>query len=157
LRRRKTIPHHLVLIGGDADLSRRDLARVADENGVGEQVELLGSVPHQAIPRLIAHADVVVYPSLCETFGLPILEALALGRPLVTSGVGAMAEIAGNAARLVDPMDVASIADGLEDAIFNDSLRSRLRIAGPQRAALFTWERCAEGTVRALRYATNQA
>jgi len=157
LRRRKTIPHHLVLIGGDADLSRRDLARVADENGVGEQVELLGSVPHQAIPRLIAHADVVVYPSLCETFGLPILEALALGRPLVTSSVGAMAEIAGNAARLVDPMDVASIADGLEDAIFNDSLRSRLRIAGPQRAALFTWERCAEGTVRALRYATNQA
>lgn len=157
LRRRKTIPHHLVLIGGDADLSRRDLARVADENGVGEQVELLGSVPHQAIPRLIAHADVVVYPSLCETFGLPILEALALGRPLVTSSVGAMAEIAGNAARLVDPMDVASIADGLEDAIFNDSLRLRLRIAGPQRAALFTWERCAEGTVRALRYATNQA
>lgn len=157
LRRRKTIPHHLVLIGGDADLSRRDLARVADENGVGEQVELLGSVPHQAIPRLIAHADVVVYPSLCETFGLPILEALALGRPLVTSGVGAMAEIAGNAARLVDPMDVASIAAGLEDAIFNDALRSRLRIAGPQRAALFTWERCAEGTLRALRYATNQA
>jgi glycosyltransferase involved in cell wall biosynthesis len=157
LRRRRTIPHHLVLVGGDADLSRQDLARVADENGVGEQVELLGSVPHQDIPGLIGRADVVAYPSLCETFGLPILEALALGRPLVTSGVGAMAEIAGDAARLVDPQDVASIAAGLEDAIFDESLRSHLRIAGPERAAQFTWERCAEGTLRALRYATNQA
>jgi glycosyltransferase involved in cell wall biosynthesis len=157
LYRGRAIPHHLVLVGGDADLSRSDLARVAGENGVGEQVELLGSVPHQDIPRLIGRADVVAYPSLCETFGLPILEALALGRPLVTSEVGAMAEIAGDSARLVDPQDVASIAAGLEDAIFNESLRSRLRIAGPQRAALFTWERCAEGTLQALRYATNQA
>jgi glycosyltransferase involved in cell wall biosynthesis len=157
LYRGRAIPHHLVLVGGDADLSRSDLARVAGENGVGDQVELLGSVPHQDIPRLIGRADVVAYPSLCETFGLPILEALALGRPLVTSEVGAMAEIAGDSARLVDPQDVASIAAGLEDAIFNESLRSRLRIAGPQRAALFTWERCAEGTLQALRYATNQA
>ncbi len=146
-------PHELVLAGGDADVTAAALARVAAEEGIGDRVHFLGPVAHDAVPALLAGADAIAYPSLFETFGLPVLEALALGQPLVTSNVTAIPEVAGDAAVLVDPHDVDSIADGLAAALLDERLRARLREAGPRRVAEFTWARCAEGTMRALRHA----
>ena len=147
------IPHELVIAGGEADVTYSELQRVARMCGITERVRFLGPVHHSEVPRLVAEADVVAYPSLMETFGHPIVEALALGRSVLTSNCGAMAEIAADAARLVDPNDAADMAAGLAELILDARLRERLARDGPRRAAEFTWERCAEGTVRALRYA----
>ena len=151
--REQGIPHDLVMAGGEANVTISELEEVARRCGVADRVQFLGSVHHEKVPRLVAEADVVAYPSLMETFGHPILEALALGRCVLTSNCGAMAEVAGGAARLVDPTDVGDMARGLADLISDDSLRERLSREGPQRAGEFSWERCAEGTVRALRHA----
>ena len=147
------IPHELVIAGGEADVTYSELQRVARMCGISNRVRFLGPVHHSEVPRLVAGADVVAYPSLMETFGHPIVEALALGRSVLTSNCGAMAEIAADAARLVDPKDSGDMAAGLAEVILDARLRERLARDGPRRAAEFTWERCAEGTVRALRYA----
>lgn len=147
------IPHELVVAGGEADMTIAELEEVARRCGVANRVRFLGPVHHEKVPKLIAGADVVAYPSLMETFGHPILEALALGRCVLTSNCGAMAEVAGGAARLVDPEDVDDMSAGLADLFLVESLRERLARQGPLRASEFTWERCAEGTVEALRFA----
>ena len=150
---RHEIPHRLVLAGGDADVTGASLGALAGKLGIGDRVLIPGGVPHDQIPALLAHADAVAYTSLYETFGLPVLEALGSRRPLVTSGRGAIPEIAGDAARLVDAESVPSIAAGLTDVLLDDALRSRLVEAGPRRAAAFTWEKCAEGTAVVLEQA----
>ena len=147
------VPHELVIAGGDADTTIFELQRVASRCGIADRVRFMGPVHHDEIPQLVAGANVVVYPSLMETFGHPIVEALALGRCVLTSNRGAMKEIAGDAARLVDPTDVEDMSAGLADLILDDSLRERLARQGRLRAGEFTWERCAVGTLRALRYA----
>lgn len=144
------VPHRLVLAGGDADVTRAELAALAANLGIGDRVLLLGAVPHDDVPPLLAHADGVAYVSLYETFGHPVLEAMAFGRPLVTSDVGAMAEVAGGAARLVEPTSVESIAAGLIDVLTNEEVRRRLTEAGPLRASSFTWDACAEKTASVL-------
>ena len=147
------VPHDLVLAGGDADVTVRDLTALAASEGVADRVKLLGPVNHDRVPDLIAGADAIAYTSLCETFGHPILEALAYGRCLVTSNVTSMPEIAGDAALLVDPYDVDSIADGLRTALLDERRRAELEQAGPPRAASFTWERWGREAVRVMQFA----
>jgi len=147
------IPHDLVLAGGDADVTAADLAVLAASEGVAERVTLLGPVAHDRVPDLIARADAIAYTSLCEAFGHPILEALALGRCLVTSNVASMPEVAGDAAVLVDPYDVESIADGLRTALLDEHRRAELEQAGPLRAAGFTWERWGGETLAVMQFA----
>lgn len=144
------IPHRLLIAGGDGDYRRSDLESIARAHGVEDRVQCLGPVPQELVPSLFAGADAVAYVSLYETFGHPVLEALAFGLPLVTSATGGTAEIAGQAARLVDPTDVESITEGLADALLDEPLRTHLRATGPARVRDFSWERCAEGTVSAL-------
>jgi glycosyltransferase involved in cell wall biosynthesis len=153
LVRERGIPHRLLIAGGDADYRRSDLESMAREHGIEDRVACLGPVPQELVPSLFAGADAVAYVSLYETFGLPVLEALAFGVPLVTSATGATSEVAGDAARLVDPADVQSIANGLADVLLDAPLRARLRVAGPARVRDFSWERSAEGTVAALEQA----
>ncbi|MFL5955188.1 MAG: glycosyltransferase family 4 protein [Gaiellaceae bacterium] len=153
LRREHDVPHELVIAGGPADVTLEELQVVAARAGVSDRVRLLGPVPHELVPRLLANAHVVAYPSLFETFGFPILEALSYGAVLVTSAATSMPEVAGDAAILVDPTDTADLAAGLARAIFDRELRERLHATGPGRAAEFTWERCADGTLAALRFA----
>jgi glycosyltransferase involved in cell wall biosynthesis len=113
-----------------------------------DRVRLLGFVTDEERDDLYAGADVFVYPSIREGFGLPVAEAMALGVPVVTSRGTATEEVAGGAAVLVDPTDVESIASGIEQALAD---RSRLVAAGRARAAALTWERTAEATVAAYR------
>lgn len=147
------LDHELVVVGGDADVRQVDLERVARAEGVSHRMRFLGRTPQDALPALHQHADAIAYVSLYETFGHPVLEACAFGRPLVTSDVGGTAELAGKAARLVDPWSVESITEGLADVLMDEELRRRLSAAGPLRVRDFTWEACAEGTLHAAQQA----
>ena len=150
------LSHHLVIAGGDADVTRSELEAVAEASGVHDRVHFLGMAPQEMIPGLFTGASAVAYVSLYETFGHPVLEAFAFGLPLLTSSVGATAEVAGGAARLADPENVDQIADGLRAVLADEGLRRRLREAGPARVAEFTWDRCARETLAVLRAATER-
>jgi glycosyltransferase involved in cell wall biosynthesis len=103
----------------------------------------LGRVSDQELAELYRGARCLVYPSLYEGFGIPVLEAMACGTPVVTSAGGATEEVAGGAAVLVDPHDPAAITAGIEEAV---ARRVELRARGLERAAQFTWERVAAET-----------
>ncbi len=150
------IQHSLVIVGGDADVTRSELEEWGKRAGLNERLQCFGPAPQDEIPGLFVGADAIAYVSLYETFGHPVLEAFAFGKPLVTSLIGATAEVAGGAARLVDPYEVDSITAGLRDVLLDNDLRRRLRESGPRRAAEFTWDRCAAGTYRALERAVQR-
>jgi glycosyltransferase involved in cell wall biosynthesis len=114
------------------------------------RVILTGYVGDPDRAPLYAGAEALAFPSRYEGFGLPVLEAMACGTPVVTSNVSALPEIAGDDAVLVDPDDVRSIADGLRRVLEDESLRDRLRAAGPARAARFTWDESARRHVEVL-------
>jgi glycosyltransferase involved in cell wall biosynthesis len=112
----------------------------------GDGVRWEGEVEDEQLARLYRGALCVVYPSLYEGFGIPVLEAMACGAPVVTSRGGATGEVAGGAAVLVDPHDVSSIAAGIEEAI---SRRDELRAAGLRRASAYSWDASARLLVQA--------
>jgi glycosyltransferase involved in cell wall biosynthesis len=136
----------LVLVGPDRDLEYvAELHALAEQLGIAGDVVWVGGVPLAATVPFYQCADVFVYPSFNETFGLPILEAMACGCPVVTSDTTAMPETAGGAALLAAPTDPDSIADAVAKACGPEN--ERLRDAGPERAMQFTWAACAERTL----------
>ena len=114
----------------------------------GPHVQFAGRVDDDRLLALLRHAQCTALVSLHEGFGLPILEAMAAGSPVVASNVAALPEVAGDAAVLVDPLSVESIAAGIEEAIAS---RDKLIVAGARRAAQFTWEHTAELTMAVYR------
>jgi glycosyltransferase involved in cell wall biosynthesis len=117
------------------------------------RIALLGFVDQADLPSLLRRASAVAYPSFSEGFGLPALEALACGAPLVTSQESVMADLVGNAGVLVDPRDPESIADGLERALRSDGAARSRRSRGLEIAAGYSWQRSVEGHLEALRAA----
>jgi glycosyltransferase involved in cell wall biosynthesis len=141
----------LVVVGpGRDEKYYAGLHTLADELGISGEVVFTGGVPLEDTVAFYRAADVFAYPSLNETFGLPILEAMACGCPVVTSNTTAMPETAGGAAVLADPRDPASIAGGIIEAVGS---RDRLREAGLKRAAEFTWAATAASTLDVYREA----
>lgn len=108
--------------------------------GIGKQVEFVGAVSDEKLARLYRGAVALVFVSLYEGFGLPIVEAMACGTPVLTSTSTATPEVAGNAAVLVDPYDVEAIAHGMRRLADDSELRQILRDQGLQRSKLFSWE-----------------
>ena len=107
-------------------------------------VHMLGFTPDQDLPALYRQAAVLAFPSLYEGFGLPPLEAMACGTPVVASVASSVPEAVGTAGLLVDPLDTQALASTLERALTDTALRARLRAAGLARAAEFTWSRTAD-------------
>jgi len=139
------VPHALVLagpMGWRSDPVRRELAG----SGPGSIV-VTGRVSEPELDALHRGADAFVYPSLYEGFGLPVLDAMARGVPVVTSDTSSLPELAGDAAVLVDPGSTAAIAEGLERVLSDEGDRSRLAAAGLARARTFTWDRTARETL----------
>lgn len=145
-----SIPHSLV-ISGSVGWKTGELFRELKNSDVRDRVKLTGFVDSRNIPALMTLADIFVFPSLYEGFGLPILEAMACGTPVVTSNVSSMPEVAGDAAILVDPLSTDSIAEGLKELALDRNKREDLRGKGLRRAAEFSWEDTAEKTLQVYR------
>ncbi|MGQ9804369.1 MAG: glycosyltransferase family 4 protein [Anaerolineae bacterium] len=118
------------------------------ELGLEERVHFTGYVPDEDLPALYSAADLFVFPSLYEGFGLPVLEAMACGTPAVCSNTSSLPEVAGNAALLVSPTDVRGLAEAMARALTDDALRATLRAKGLERAGEFSWARAARETLR---------
>lgn len=116
--------------------------------GLEDRVTFPGYVPRADLPPLYSGARAFVYPSRYEGFGLPVLEAMSCGTPVVTTNVSSMPEVAGDGALLVDPDDVPALAAALARVVHDTRLREQLSGRGRTRAASFSWERCARETIR---------
>jgi len=134
-----------------------ELRRLAAKRGVADDVRFLGWVSRAELDDLYEAASCFVFPSLYEGFGLPVLEAMARGLPVATSGRASLAEVAGDAALKFDPEDERSIADAIADLLRDPALRERLRDAGRARSREFTWERAAALTIESYRRALSAA
>jgi len=130
----------LVVIG-DQVSKYAELRRAVHKYNLHKYVRFLGYMPDEMLAVLYRLATVFVFPSLYEGFGLPPLEAMASGTPVVTSNISSLPEVAGDAALLVDPYEPESIASGLMSVLGSAEVRSELRARGLQRAADFSWER----------------
>ena len=133
----------LVLVGANS----QRLRRIFIENADRQAIIFVGSVDDDELKKLYKNALAFVYPSLYEGFGLPILEAMAAGTPVITSNCSATAEIAGDAARLVDPHNVNEITNAMMELSCCQSKRDRLRQLGLNRVREFSWEKAAISTL----------
>jgi glycosyltransferase involved in cell wall biosynthesis len=126
------------------------LKKQVQELGISDRVKFLDYVPYDDLPKIISGAIALVFPSLWEGFGLPVLEAMACGTPVITSNLSSLPEVTGDAAILIDPYRVAEITDAMQ-AIANDSgLRSQLSQLGLQRATQFSWQKTGQATAEVL-------
>ena len=146
--------HRLLVAGGEGWL-QEDLARRAVELGVDERVVWLGAVEDAHLPALYRGATALVYPSLAEGFGLPPLEAMACGTPVVVSNRSAMPEVVADAGILVEPRDVGSIRDGIAALLRDGTWRRALGEAGLARAELFSWRESATKMIGVYRAAAS--
>jgi glycosyltransferase involved in cell wall biosynthesis len=143
-------PHKLVLTGKRTwiEAQAEELIR---KHGLEHEIRDLGKVPVTDLPLLYGGAQALVYASFYESFGMPIIEAMATGTPVITSNTSAMPETAGGAAMLVDPHRPVSIAECMHQVAHDESLRLSLRQRGLAHAASFTWDATARATLAAYR------
>lgn len=127
------------------------LQRQVEELNLSAQVKFLGYVSAQALPRLVNEAIALVFPSLWEGFGLPVLEAMACGTPVITANISALREVAGEAAILINPYNTRELTDALLAVATDSALRSRLSQLGLERASQFSWAKTGQATVAILK------
>jgi glycosyltransferase involved in cell wall biosynthesis len=150
---REAVPGTQLVLPGAATPYEEELRAEAARHGIGEAVVFPGYVDDADLEGLYAAASAFVFPSLNEGFGMPVLEAMGRGVPVVTSSVSSLPEVAGDAALLVDPTSVDEIAGATARVLTDAALRERLVASGRRRPAAFTWERAAEGTLESWRRA----
>jgi glycosyltransferase involved in cell wall biosynthesis len=140
----------LVLAGVDRGIGA-GLCAIAAEAGMADAVTLLGSVSESRLHALYRRATALVYPSLYEGFGLPVLEAMASGTPVLASRAASIPEVLGDAGVLLDPLDANAWTEALITVVNDEALRRRMSSDGLARAATFTWERTARATLAVYR------
>ncbi len=144
-----------VVIAGPDGWGADAFDRAAARWGLGDRLIRLGYVTDQQKSDLLTGAEAMVFPSLYEGFGLPVLEAMSLGVPVVATSAGAIPEVAGDAALLVPADDPTSLAQAVAEVCGSAPLRERLVTAGRSRAATFDWDRSAQQMTRLLRWLTD--
>lgn len=137
--------HRLVIVGQAGWQCEEEVRELRSAEAAGHALHA-GYVDDADLPALYAGADAFLFPTLMEGFGLPVLEAMAMGTPVLTSDVSSLPDVAGDAALLVDPTDEGAIGAGISALAADTILRARLRDAGRARAAQFSWRRTAELT-----------
>ena len=136
--------HHLVLVG---DVNRSNvLQQLAKELGLSEQIVLTGLVPESQLIALYQQASLFVFPSLYEGFGLPVLEAMACGCPVITSNTSSLPEVVGKAGILVNPTSTMELMEAMAQVLTNTTLAQTLRQTGRAQAEKFSWEKTARAT-----------
>jgi glycosyltransferase involved in cell wall biosynthesis len=145
LKKQTAVPHRLVLAGGAGDGSEEIMDDI--RGPATEDILVTGGLPDSAVRALYRLASCLVYPSLYEGFGLPVLEAMAGGCPVITSNVSSLPEVAGPAALLVDPLREDELAAAMYRVLSEPGLANALREKGWQQAHKFSWENTARGTV----------
>lgn len=143
---------HLV-IAGRMGWKTATLLRMLAESPVRNRIHLTDYVPPDDLPLIYAAAKVFIWPSLWEGFGLPVLEAMACGAPVITSDSGSLAELCGDAAMRVDPEDIDAIGNAWLRVAHEEALRQSLTERGVKRAAGFSWHNCVEKTLVSYRKA----
>lgn len=144
-RLRSCIPHHLITVGGEG-WDYQGVKNLVKSYKLEDRVHFLGYVSDEMLHALYSKAALFVFPSFFEGFGLPILEAMAAGCPVVTSNLSSLPEVAGDAALLVNPHNLDEITAAIEAVSKDLELADELKQKGLQRARLFSWQRCAEET-----------
>ncbi len=142
----KTKPNWKLVLAGSTGYGAAEILRVIEESPRRGDIEIPGYLSSDALESLYRRAAIFAFPSLDEGFGMPVLEAMARGVPVLTSDASALREVAGTAANLVNPNDINSIAQGLNDLMGSQKLREQFANAGRAHSAGFTWERTVEQT-----------
>jgi glycosyltransferase involved in cell wall biosynthesis len=142
LRDRTRIPHLLVVVGKHGWLWE-DIVDQAERSPYHGDIRFVGYVPEADLAAMYSAASVFAFPSLYEGFGLPPLEAMACGTPVVVSKSSSLPEVVGDAGVQVDPHDPEALAGALEQLLLDDTLASELSRQGAERAATFSWESAA--------------
>jgi glycosyltransferase involved in cell wall biosynthesis len=143
LKKERRLPHKLVIVGKKA-FGHEAVNSAIDMFAVHDDVIIAGYVRHEELPLLMHGADVFVLPSLHEGFGIPTLEAMACGTPVITANVSSLPEVVGDAALLVDPYNTHEIAEEMYRVVSDGKLREQLRQKGLERAKLFSWHKAAQ-------------
>jgi len=146
LKAKRGIPHTLVL-AGQKGWRYRPLLEAIERSPYHSQIKLLDYLPDQELPALMNGADIFVYPSFYEGFGLPVLEAMQCGTPVVTSNVSSLSEVGGDACLYVDPHSVNDLTERIFQVIHDAEFRKTLSRKGIERAKLFSWDKCARETI----------
>ncbi len=121
-----------------------------DQLGIAHQVKFLDYIPYSELPKIINEAIALVFPSLWEGFGLPVLEAMACGTPVITSNLSSLPEVAGDAAILINPYNTAEITEAMQAIATDSGLRSRLSSQGITHSQQFSWEKTGKATAEVL-------
>ncbi len=145
--------HYLVLAGLHGNDAKKRIVEEALVSGAHHRIKFLDYVRDEDLPVLYSGATLFCYPSLYEGFGLPVLEAMACGTPVVASNATSIPEVAGQAAILVDPLDCEEIAGAMELILDDTNYRDSLRAAGLERVTCFSWEQAAKETLSLLQCA----
>ena len=148
----KNLKHNLVL-AGDASYGYDEVNYMIREFGLRAKVRMPGWVEEEDMPYLYNGADAFVFPSNYEGFGIPLLQAMASGLPIIASNVASIPEVVGEAALLFDPEYALSISKAMETILTDESLRKKLSAKGREQIAKFSWRKCAEETLAVLKKA----
>ncbi len=141
-------PEHQLIVAGNPGWDYQEIYDAAARVSCRERVRLVGFVREPDLPAMYAGADLFVYPSSYEGFGFPVLEAMACGTPVITSNVSSLPEVAGDAALLIDPLDVDGLAAAMRRVLSDGDLRRQMRAKGLEQARRFTWEETARRTLQ---------
>ena len=146
-------PRHQLVFIGDRGWLTHEIDATFARAAAKSRIHFLGHLPDEDVVDFMNHCETLVFPSLYEGFGLPPLEAMACGAPVLASNVSSLPEVLGDAALLVDPYSVDELAKGMARLLISTRLNQDFRIRGLQHSANFTWERTATETLRVLRSA----
>lgn len=140
----KNLPYKLVIVGGSGWNNGEIYDYVQTHKELQEKVIFTGYVSNEEVKHIYANATLFIYASLCEGFGIPVLEAMQSGIPVITSNVSSMPEVAGDACELVNPLDIEQLKAAIVKVLSSKELQEEMSLKGLERARLFSWEKCAK-------------